>query len=390
MPLSHIKVIDLTRARSGPTAVRQLADWGADVIMVEPPGNGDEFVGGRDNGDFQNLHRNKRSIVLNLKREDHREVLYDLVRTADVLVENYRPNVKHRLGIDYDRMHAINPRMVYASISGFGQTGPNADRPGVDQIMQGYAGLASVTGMPGGEPVRTGYAVTDTVSGLYCAIAVLTALVERQVSGEGRWVRTSLLEAGIALLDFQATRWLVDGVVPKLEGNHHPTGNLMGLFPTADGHVNLGVMGDANFARFARIVGREDWLSDPRYADGEARVINCVALRVAVGEALSERPSGEWVTELNAAGFPCGPVNSIDQTFADPQVRHVEMTRKVTSENAGTLELVSQPFRVSGYEFTIRSAAPPANAHAQAVLSELGYSQDRIAQLLCEGVPTPA
>jgi formyl-CoA transferase len=381
-PLAHLRVIDLTRARSGPTAVRQFADWGADVITVEAPDNGGEFTGGRDNSDFQNLHRNKRSIVLNLKRPDHRQVLYDLARSADVLIENFRPDVKHRLEIDYERLHAINPRLVYASLSGFGQDGPIANRPGVDQIAQGYSGLMSVTGLAGQGPVRAGYAVTDTVSGLYCALAVMTALLEREVSGEGRWVRTSLLEAGIALLDFQATRWTVDHHVPGQAGNHHPSGGLMGCFPTADGHINIGIWGDRGFAELARIAGREDWLSDPRFADQASRNKHLLDLRAEASAAFQTRESAYWIDGLNAVGMPCGPVNSIEQVFADPQVRHLGMTRTVTSDKLGPLELLGQPIKISGYEFDIRTATAEAGAHSEEILRELGYAPERIAAVM--------
>lgn len=379
LPLSHLRVLDLTRARSGPAAARQFADWGADVVMVEAPASANDLTGGRGSADFQNLHRNKRSLVLDLKQTEHLNALYDLARSADVLLENYRPDVKRRLRIDYETLRVINPRLVYASISGFGQTGPYANRPGLDQIAQGYAGLMSVTGLPGQGPVRAGVAVTDMAAGLYCTIAVMTALLSRQVTGEGSWVQTSLIEAGIGMLDFQATRWLTEADPPRQEGNHHPSGGLMGLFATADGHVNLAAIGDENFARFALVAGRPGWLTDSRFFDGRARLANRDALRTEVSAALAERTCAEWIEACNAAGLPCGPVYSIDQTFDDPQVRHLRMTRKVRSETAGDLELLSQSFGISGFEFDVRSPAPEAGAHTFEVLAELGYSHEWIA-----------
>lgn len=382
LPLAGIRVLDLTRARSGPTAARQFADWGADVIMIESPLSGDELTGGRDSADFQNLHRNKRSIQIDLKDEGHRQAFYDLVASADVVIENYRPDVKHRLGIDYDTLARINPALVYASISGFGQDGPNAGRPGIDQIVQGYSGLMSVTGIPGQGPVRSGIAVTDTVAGLYCTIAILMALLDRQVSGKGRWVRTSLLESAIGLLDFQAARWLVDREVPGQEGNHHPTGVPMGLFATADGHINLGVASENTFSRFARLAGREDWLGDERFTSAAARYRNRDAMREEVSAVLATRTSAEWIEACNAQGLPCGPVLRIDEMFDDPQVRHLDMTRTVELEGRSEPALVGQPITLSDARFTVRATAPRAGEHTRQVLEEIGYSADRITALL--------
>lgn len=376
-PLGHLRVIDLTRARAGPTIARQFADWGADVIMVESPHPENQLTGGRDGSDFQNLHRNKRSITLDLKREDHREVFLELVRTADVLLENYRPDVKHRLGIDYETLHKINPALVYGSISGFGEDGPNAYRAGVDQVAQGYGGLMSLTGIPGEGPMRTGIAVTDTGSGLYATIGVMTALLERQVTGKGRWVRTSLLQSCIAMLDFQAVRWLVDGEVPHAEGNQHPAGVPMGTFETADGHVNLAAPGDEMFRKFAHLVGREDWLSDPRYGSLTDRYTNRDALRADVSAILRTRPSAEWIELCNAQGLPCGPIYKMDEMFSDPQVEHLKVTRKVTSRKLGEMELLAQPLIISDYEFDIKTAAPELGEHSAEILEELGIDAAR-------------
>lgn len=371
LPFSHLRVIDLTRARAGPTAARQFADWGADVIMVESPNPANELTGNRHGSDFQNLHRNKRSIAIDLKTESGRELLFDLVRSADVLLENFRPDVKHRLGIDYDTLSTINPRLVYGSISGFGEDGPNALRPGVDQIAQGYGGLMSITGIPGQGPVRVGIAITDTSAGLYAALGVMTALIEREVTGRGRWVQTSLLQSCIALLDFQAARWLVDGKVPQQEGNHHPTGVPMGTFQTSDGQINLGAAGNSMFSKFCRIAGKENWLEDPRFSSDAARLANRQELSEAVATVIATRTSESWIAELNAAGVPCGPIYTIDQVFADPQVKHLKPTRHVVSPQCGDLELVGQPITISGLDSDIRRPAPELGEHTDEIIAEL-------------------
>src|SRR6195256_6579022 len=266
LPLSRFKVIDLTLARAGPSCVRTLADWGADVIRVEPPpedGDAGELVGRRDGSDFQNLHRNKRAITLNLKTDEGREILMRLAEKADVVIENMRPGVTKRLGVDFESVKARNPRIVYGSISGFGQYGPYTSRPSIDQIAQGMTGIMSVTGLPGQGPVRVGVAVTDIMAGAFLAQGVLIALLDREVSGEGRWVQTSLIEAGITLLDFQATRWTMDKKVPSQEGNYHPTNTPMGLYPTADGFLNLAATSNKNFQKFCKLIDREKMARDP-------------------------------------------------------------------------------------------------------------------------------
>lgn len=371
LPLAHLRVIDLTRARSGPTAARQFADWGADVIMVESPSLDNDLTGDRHGSDFQNLHRNKRSISLNLKDADDKAVFLDLVQSADVLLENFRPDVKHRLGIDYESLSAINPRLVYASISGFGEDGPSALRPGVDQIVQGYGGLMSVTGLPGQGPVRAGVAVTDIAAGLFAALGVMTALIERQTSGKGRWVQTSLLQSCLALLDFQAARWLNEGKVPRQEGNHHPTGVPMGTFETLDGQINVAAAGTSMFTKFCRATGQEDWLLDPRFASNDARFDNRKELREAVAAIISTRSSASWIATLNAVGVPCGPINTIDEVFRDPQVQHLGTTRKVLSPHCGEQELLAQPVAISGIAADIRRAAPELGEHTQEILDEL-------------------
>jgi crotonobetainyl-CoA:carnitine CoA-transferase CaiB-like acyl-CoA transferase len=381
LPLGRFVVLDLTRVRSGPTCARQFADWGARVIKVEAP-EGDGGIGGaRDSSDFQNLHRNKRSLTLNLKSEAGRDVLFQLVKTADVLIENFRPDVKHRLGIDYETLRRINPRLVYGSISGFGQDGPYAMRPGVDQIAQGMGGLMAITGLPGQGPVRAGIAIADTTAGMFCAMGILTALLEREVTGQGRWVQTSLLQAQIAVLDFQAARFLVDGKVPEQAGNDHPTAIPTGVFAARDGQINLATAGQASFARLSVALGRPEWVDDPRFASPGQRSRNRVELHAAIGGMLATETCAHWIELLNAAGVPCGPIYRMDQVFADPQVRHLHMDKAVEHPRLGSLRLVGQPFTLSGAASELPRAAPDAGQHTDEILGELGYDAEAIADL---------
>lgn len=384
LPLGRFRVLDLTRVRAGPTAVRQFADWGAEVVMVDAV-DGPALGGPRHGSDFQNLNRNKRSLRLDLKSEKGMEVFGRLVRWADVLFENFRPDVKHRLGIDFETLHAANPRLVYVSISGFGQDGPYRLRPGLDQIAQGLGGMMSVTGLPGQGPVRAGIAVADTTAGLYGALGAMTALLEREAIGEGRWVKTSLLQAQIAILDFQAARWLVDGVVPQQAGNDHPTAVPMGLFPTADGVINVAPTGEAMFQALCRALGAPELIDDPRFAPRE-RVKHRAEINEALAAITRTRTSAEWIAALNDAGVPCGPVNTIDQTFADPQVKHLGIAKKVEHPKLGELTLVGQPIEIEGVGAAIRTAAPDPGQHSRDVLAELGYGEAEIDEMAEAGV----
>ena len=387
--LSRFLVLDLSRVRSGPTAVRQLADWGANVIKVDTPPaleGGDAPGGPRHGADFQNLHRNKRSLTLNLKAPEGRAILKRFAEKADVLVENFRPDVKHRLGIDYDSLAAINPRLVYASISGFGQDGPYKDRPGFDQIAQGMGGLMSITGQPGQGPMRVGIPIADLTAGIYCSFGILVALLAREETGRGQWVQTSLLQAQIAMLDFQATRWLMSREIPKQAGNDHPLYMPTGVFETADGYLNLAVTGSVIWERFCRAIDAEDLIVHPDYENASLRSRNRAALTDDINKRMRTADTKTWIERFNEAGVPSGPINTIDQVFADPQVKHVGMARAVTSPALGEIELVAQPVTLSDTPSSLRVAAPESGEQTDEILQEYGYTPDEIAGFRRDGV----
>jgi crotonobetainyl-CoA:carnitine CoA-transferase CaiB-like acyl-CoA transferase len=383
LPLARFHVLDLTRARAGPTCVRQLVDWGAHAIKIEMPGgrDGDGMGGKRHGFDFQNLHRNKRSMTLNLREPEGVAIFKRLVRDVDVVVENYRPDVKRRLGIDYESLRAINPRLVYGSISGFGQSGPYRDRPGVDQIAQGMGGLMSITGIPGQGPVRVGIPIADLCSGIFLAQGILVALLDREVTGQGTWVHTSLLEAMLSMLDFQASRWLMSGEVAPQAGNNHPTGIPTGVFETRDGHINIAAAGDEIYARFCRAIERPDLLTDPRFATPKARSANRDTLMDVLMPCTRRKTSAEWVELLNAAGVPCGPIYRIDESFADPQVRQLAMAQPVHSPALGEVTILGHPVSLGDARPPLRNAAPELGQDNEEILTSIGYTKEQIADL---------
>ena len=386
--LSRFRVVDLTQVRAGPTAARQLADWGADVIQVQMPEHmrGDDTLGGQEGSDYQYTHRNKRSITLNLKEPEGIAVLKRLVETADVLLENFRPDVKTRLGIDYEVLSKINPRLVYASISGFGQTGPYATRPGFDQIAQGMGGLMSVTGLPDHGPLRVGIPIADLCGGIFAAYGVTVALLEREQSGRGQWLHTSLLEAMIYMMDFQTSRWTIDGEIPGQAGNFHPTSIPTGVYKTSDGHINIAVFGGKIWERFAEAMGAPEWITDERSKTKTNRSVHRAWLNAEIEKRLMRNTSDYWIATLNEAGVACGRINNLKEVFEEPQVQHVGILKKVTSKHRGEQTLMGQPVTLTRTPSTIARAAPKRGEHSEEILSEIGYDRDALSRMKAAGV----
>ncbi|ORW24377.1 CaiB/BaiF CoA transferase family protein [Mycobacterium palustre] len=359
-PLAGVKVLGLTRARAGPTCTRQLADLGADVVEISAPGD-DLSSAAFGGSDGVNLNRNKRSMTLDLRTPAGLEIFLELVDRSDVVVENFRPGVKHRLGIDPQSLMKRNPRLVYASLSGFGQDGPYADRPAVDQVIQGMSGLMSVTGPPGSGPWRTGIAVFDVATGQMLAQGIIAALFARERTGRGQWVHTSLLETAISMMDFQAVRWLIDGVVPASTGNAHPSMPLKGgsTLATSDGYVNVAALGGID--RLLAAIGLEA-------VDGEA----ADRLQERVAAVLASRTTAEWVDQL-AGVVPCGPVLQMDEVFADPQVEHLNMSCPVTAEGGRVVNVLRAPLNFSETKPSVRRGPYRPGEHTEELLAELAH-----------------
>ena len=384
--LDGVKIVDLTVARAGPAAVRLLAEWGASVIRVEPPGTGLGIAADHDSSDYINLHGNKRLITVDLKDERGAAIVRALIEDADVLIENFRPPVTRRLGLDYETLAARHPELVYGSISGFGQDGPLADRGAVDQVIQGMAGLMSLTGEPGTPPTRVGIAIADMAAGQLLATGVLLALLERTRSGRGQWVQVSLLEALLSMLDFQAARWTVDGEEPGQAGNHHPTIAPMGTFRTADGYLNVAAPNERLWQRLCTALGRPGALDDPDFASLSGRWAHRARLTEVLEAEFSRYPRSELVKLLEAEDVPCGPVNSVAEAFAEAQVRHLGVVAAVEHPSRGPVGVLRSPIQMSRTPAVAKSPAPTASADTDAVLTELGYSASEIAQLRAERV----
>lgn len=386
--LAHFRVIDLTQVRAGPTCCRQLADWGADVIQVQMPDHmrGDDTLGGQDGSDYQYTHRNKRSITLNLKEAEGIAVLKRLIGTADVVVENFRPDVKFRLGIDYETLAKDHPRLVYASISGFGQTGPLAQHPGFDQIAQGMSGLMSVTGKPGDGPMRVGIPIADLCAGIFAAQGILVALLEREASGQGQFLHTSLLESMVYMMDFQTSRVLIDGEVPTQAGNYHPTSIPTGVYKARDGWMNIAVFGSKIWERFCDILGAPEWVTDPRYHDKMGRSVNRDSLNEEINRRLAAQDRAYWVQRFNEGGVACGLINNVQEVFEEEQVQHLGMVKEVVSAHHGKQRLVGQPVQLERTPSTIARAAPKRGEHSAEILREIGLGEEDLTRLKAQGV----
>jgi formyl-CoA transferase len=382
--LKSITILDLTRVRSGPTCVRQLADWGANVIKVEMPSlvESDGALGaGRNTGDFQNLQRNKRSLTINMKEPEGKKAFLKLAAGADVIVENFRPDVKGRLGFDYENLKAINPGIILASISGFGQDGPYAKRPGFDQIAQGMGGLMSITGEPGKGPMRVGIPIADLTAGLFCALGIFVALFERTVSGEGQWVQTSLLQSQAFMLDFQAARYLMEGEIAGQAGNDHPTSIPTGVFETSDGAINLAIAGETIWHRFCDVM-KEDWAEDPRFLKNGDRSDNRVALNALITTRTKEESGEYWIDLLSEAGVPCGRINNVKEMFADPQVQHLGIAQEIDTKAFGPTQMMGQPVTLNRTPSSMAQCPPERGEHTIEVLNEFGFSTKEIDDLV--------
>lgn len=388
--LKNLKVIDLSRVRAGPNCVRILTDFGADVIRVEPPlgidPNEAMFAANRVGGDFQNINRNKRSMTLNLKKPGARDILMKLVKDADIVVENWRPDVKNKLGIDYETLAAVNPRIILASISGYGQDGPYAKRPGFDQIMQGMGGLMSVTGHPESGPVRAGLAVADMSAGLYSALGILIAVIERETSGKGQWVQTSLLHSQIAMMDFQVARYLNEGDIPVQVGNDHPTSSPMGLFEASDGVFNLGASGEGNWARLCELLNKPEWRQDPEFVTETLRVKNRERLNSLLATVFKIQTVEQWVDQLNDIGIPAGPIYSVPELVNDPQVKHLNVITTLPNVYDKDMHYINQPMHLTRTPSKVVSPAPGWGEHTDEVLESLGFNSSEITTLHQQGV----
>jgi crotonobetainyl-CoA:carnitine CoA-transferase CaiB-like acyl-CoA transferase len=390
-PLTGVRILDLSRILSGPFATMIFADLGADVIKLENPRTGDDTrewappYQGDQSAYFLSVNRNKRGVAVDLKTEPGRDIALRLADRADVLIENFRPGTAGRLGLGYDQLSARNPRLIYASISGFGQTGPYSSEPGYDAIAQALGGLMSVTGEADGEPVRVGNSAADLFAAMWAAIGILAALHARHTTGRGEWIDISLLDGQIASLTYLAGGYFASGEVPKRYGSAHPSIVPYQALRTRDGHLMVAVGNDALWRRFAPLLGLHELADDPRFATNPQRVANRAELIQRIETALAAKGSAAWAEDLSRAGIPAGVINGIDAALAHPQVESRDMVMTTEHPTAGTLRMTGSPIKLSRYKATVRRPPPTLGEHTEEVLRELGYSASDIATMRDSG-----
>ena len=387
LPLSHLKVLDLSRVRAGPTCVKFFGDFGADVIKIErTDGGGDPMGDNRLSSDYVNAQRNKRGITLDLKDPEGVEVLKRLVASADILIENFRPDVKFRLGIDYETLAAINPRLIYTSISAFGETGPYRTRPGFDLIAQGMGGLMWLTGYEDRGPLRVGISPADLCAGIFAAMGTLIALQERERSGKGQWVQSSLLASQIMMLDYQAMSWLMDKKIPLQRGNDHPQIVPTGTYESSDGYFTLSTVGNDSYLRLCKAIDAPELAVDPRFGDAISREKNRDDMNRLINDATKRKTAREWVEILNDAGVPAGPIYKLDEMFEDPQVKETGIVQSLDHPDLGKIDILGQPIGLSRTPAQFRRPPPELGEHTDQVLIEAGFAPDEIAGLRGRGV----